>query len=94
MIRFPLDSSRTALLIVDMQSCFVSDSPVAAPEGMAVATRLNRLAAACRMAGIPVIWQRTTCAVMAFGFAEVVTAAEVTARIESAAAAAQAEVAA
>src|SRR6266496_2368665 len=58
MIRFPLDSSRTALLIVDMQSCFVSDSPVAAPGGMVVATRLNSLAAACRTAGIPVIWTR------------------------------------
>jgi nicotinamidase-related amidase len=58
MVRFDIDPSRTALLVVDMQNCFVADSPIAAPLGTEVAGRLNRLAAACRQAGIPVIWTR------------------------------------
>jgi len=49
---------RTALVIVDMQRVFVADSPIAAPAGAEVAERLNRLAAACRRSGIPVIWTR------------------------------------
>ena len=49
---------RTALVIVDMQRAFVADSPIAAPAGAEVAERLNRLAAACRRSGIPVIWTR------------------------------------
>jgi ureidoacrylate peracid hydrolase len=53
-----VDPGRTALLIVDMQSCFVADSPVSAPLGPEVATRLNRLARACRESGITVIWTR------------------------------------
>jgi len=58
MVRFDIDSRRTALVIVDMQNCFVADSPVAAPLGAEVAERLNRLAGACRQAGITVIWTR------------------------------------
>jgi biuret amidohydrolase len=58
MARFPIDPARTALVAVDMQNCFVADAPVAAPLGREVAERLNRLAAGCRMAGIPVIWTR------------------------------------
>ena len=58
MVRFDLDPGRTALVIVDMQNCFVADSPIAAPLGAEVAGRLNRLAAACRQAGITVIWTR------------------------------------
>jgi len=58
MVRFDIDPGRTALMIVDMQNCFVADSPIAAPLGTEVARRLNRLAAACRPAGIPVIWTR------------------------------------
>ena len=58
MVQFAIDPGRTALLAVDMQRCFVADSPVAAPLGAQVAGRLNRLAAACRQAGIPVIWTR------------------------------------
>jgi biuret amidohydrolase len=55
---FVLAPTRTALVIVDMQSCFVADSPVAAPLGRQVAQRLNRLAAVCRQAGIVVVWTR------------------------------------
>ena len=58
MIRFDINPGRTALVIVDMQNCFVAGSPVAAPLGTEVAGRLNRLAAACRRAGLAVIWTR------------------------------------
>ena len=58
MVQFAVEPGRTALVIVDMQNCFVADSPVAAPAGPQVAGRLNRLASACRGAGIPVIWTR------------------------------------
>jgi biuret amidohydrolase len=58
MVRFDINPGRTALVIVDMQNCFVADSPVAAPLGAEVAARLNRLAGACRQAGISVIWTR------------------------------------
>ena len=58
MVYFAVDPGSTALVIVDMQSCFVAGSPIAAPLGTQVAARLNRLAAACRQAGITVIWTR------------------------------------
>jgi ureidoacrylate peracid hydrolase len=58
MVQFAVDPGRTALVIVDMQNCFVAGSPVAAPAGAQVAGRLNRLAAACRGAGIQVVWTR------------------------------------
>jgi ureidoacrylate peracid hydrolase len=58
MVHFDIHPARTALVIVDMQNCFVADSPVAAPLGVEVARRLNRLAAACRQADITVIWTR------------------------------------
>jgi len=47
--------SRTALVNVDMQNCFVENSPVAAPGGVEVLERINRLASQCRKAGILVI---------------------------------------
>jgi nicotinamidase-related amidase len=40
---------------VDLQRCFVADSPVAAPEGLVVLAQVNRLAAACREAGVLVV---------------------------------------
>jgi ureidoacrylate peracid hydrolase len=55
---FPLDPARTALLNVDMQRCFVDGSPLASPEGLALATRINRLSSACRDAGILVVHTR------------------------------------
>ena len=58
MVHFDIDPARTALVIVDMQNCFVADSPIAAPLGVEAAGRLNRLAAACRQAGLTVIWTR------------------------------------
>jgi ureidoacrylate peracid hydrolase len=58
MVKFAVDPARTALVIVDMQRCCVADSPIAAPLGAEVADRLNRLAAACRVSGLTVIWTR------------------------------------
>lgn len=55
MVDFAIVPERTALLNVDMQNCFVEGSPVAAPDGLTVLERVNRLAAACRTAGILVI---------------------------------------
>jgi len=55
MVDFAVVPQRTALLNVDMQNCFVEGSPIAAPDGLAVLDRVNRLAAACRKAGILVI---------------------------------------
>ena len=60
MVLFAVDPGRTALVIVDMQNVFVADSPCAVPQCAQVAGRLNRLAA-CRRAGIPVIWTGTWC---------------------------------
>lgn len=58
MVEFELVPERTALINVDLQDCFVRDSPVYAPEGPAVVERLNRLGAACRRAGVTVIHTR------------------------------------
>ena len=58
MVEFDLVPQRTALINVDLQKCFLRDSPVSAPEGPAVLERLNGLAAVCRRAGITVIHTR------------------------------------
>lgn len=55
MVDFAVSPERTALLNIDMQNCFVQDSPIAAPDGLLVLERVNRLAAACRQSGILVI---------------------------------------
>jgi nicotinamidase-related amidase len=49
---------RTALVNVDMQNCFVENSPIAAPGGLQVLDRVNLLASKCRDAGILVIHAR------------------------------------
>jgi nicotinamidase-related amidase len=53
-----ISPSRTALVNVDMQNCFVENSPVAAPGGVELLERINRLASRCRQAGILVIHVR------------------------------------
>lgn len=58
MVDFPVVPKRTALVNVDMQNCFVEGSPVAAPEGLAILERINRLAVICRRSGILVIHTR------------------------------------
>jgi nicotinamidase-related amidase len=55
---FPLVPSRTALINVDMQRCFVDASPLASPEGPALVERVNRLTRTCRAAGILVVHTR------------------------------------
>ncbi|MGH9560805.1 MAG: cysteine hydrolase family protein, partial [Terracidiphilus sp.] len=55
MVDFAVVPEHTALLNIDMQNCFVQDSPIAAPDGLVVLERINRLALACRNAGIQVI---------------------------------------
>jgi ureidoacrylate peracid hydrolase len=55
MADFDLIPHRTALINVDMQNCFVEGSPISAPEGLVVLDRINRVAEACRRAGILVI---------------------------------------
>jgi ureidoacrylate peracid hydrolase len=55
MVDFEVVPDRTALINVDLQTCFVENSPVAAPGGLIILERMNRLAAACRKAGILVI---------------------------------------
>jgi len=55
MADFAVVPERTALINVDLQNCFVEGSPIAAPDGRKVLERVNRLAAACRQAGILVI---------------------------------------
>lgn len=52
---FPVVPARMALINVDMQNCFVHGYPVSAPDGLELQERINRLAAACRAAGIAVV---------------------------------------
>jgi nicotinamidase-related amidase len=58
MVDFGLVPQRTALINIDLQECFVRESPISAPDGPTVLERLNRLGAVCRRAGITVIHTR------------------------------------
>lgn len=55
MVDFQVIPGKTALLSIDLQNCFVEGSPIAAPDGLKILERVNRLAEACRKAGILVI---------------------------------------
>jgi nicotinamidase-related amidase len=55
MVDFEVVPERTALINIDLQNCFVENSPIAAPDGRVILERMNALAAACRKAGILVI---------------------------------------
>jgi ureidoacrylate peracid hydrolase len=55
MVRFAVVPARMALVNIDIQNCFVEG---AAPDGIAVLERVNRLARVCRAAGIPVFHVR------------------------------------
>ena len=55
MADFTVIPRKTALVNIDMQNCFVADSPIAAPDGLALLERINLFAAICRQAGILVI---------------------------------------
>lgn len=52
-----LDARRTALVVIDMQNAFVAEgAPVEVPMARAIVPAINRLAAALRRLGVPVIW--------------------------------------
>jgi biuret amidohydrolase len=55
MVDFPVVPRKLALLNIDLQNVFVEGSPIAAPDGLAVVDRINRLSAACRSAGVLVV---------------------------------------
>jgi len=55
MVDFPIVPRKLALLNIDLQNVFVEGSPIAAPDGLAVVDRVNRLAATCRKAGVLVV---------------------------------------
>jgi ureidoacrylate peracid hydrolase len=55
MVDFIAIPQRTALVNVDMQNCFVENSPIASPEGPAVLKRINRFIAAARSYGVKII---------------------------------------
>lgn len=55
MVNFDVIPARTALVNVDMQNCFVEGYRISVPDGLAVLECVNRVAAACRKAGILVI---------------------------------------
>jgi nicotinamidase-related amidase len=55
MPNFSATPTRTALINVDMQNCFLEGYPISAPDGLLILERVNRLAAACRKAGVLVI---------------------------------------
>jgi nicotinamidase-related amidase len=48
MTDFKFDPRKTALLNIDIQNCFVENSPVAAPRGREILPRINRLTEVCR----------------------------------------------
>lgn len=53
-----VSASRMAVIDVDLQCCFVENSPLAAPDGLAVLAAVNRLTAAARSAGCVVVHTR------------------------------------
>jgi nicotinamidase-related amidase len=52
---YQLVPAKAALVNVDMQNAFVEGTPLAAPNGVALVPVVNKLAAACREAGMMVI---------------------------------------
>lgn len=52
-----LHAKRTALLVIDMQNAFVAPgAPIEVPAAREIVAPINRLAAALRERGVPVIW--------------------------------------
>ena len=59
-VRWELDPRRTALLAIDLQNAFLlPESPLAAPEGLAMLPAFNALIATARSLDIPVIFTAT-----------------------------------
>ena len=60
-IRWTIEPARSALLAMDLQNAFLlPDSPLAARDGLAILPAFNRLIAAARRVGMPVIFTATT----------------------------------
>src|SRR5258707_478304 len=58
-----LDPTRTALIVIDMQSYFMAPGqPLANPYAMGIVPKVNRAAAALRALGVPIFWVRHTSA--------------------------------
>jgi nicotinamidase-related amidase len=55
MVDFAVTPKKLALVNVDLQNVFVEGFPVSSPDGPAVIARVNKLAAACRKAGVLVV---------------------------------------
>ena len=56
-----LDARKTALIVVDMQNCFLEPgAPVEVPQARDIVPAINRLAAATRDAGGTVVWIQMT----------------------------------
>jgi nicotinamidase-related amidase len=55
MVDFAVVPRKLALINVDLQNVFVEGFPVSSPDGPAVVERVNKLAAACRKAGVMVV---------------------------------------
>lgn len=52
-----LDLNRLALVVIDMQNCFVAPGgALEVPIARNIVPNINRLASACRRRGVPVIW--------------------------------------
>jgi ureidoacrylate peracid hydrolase len=58
MVAFAIEPRRTAVLVVDLQNCFVENSPITIPSAHEVIAKLNRLTALYRAAGSTIIWIR------------------------------------
>ena len=58
MVEFAVVPDRLALVNIDVQRCFVSDSPLACPGAPALIPHVNRIAEVCRRAGILVVHVR------------------------------------
>lgn len=58
-VRWNLDPRRTALIVVDMQRVFCEpDGALYVPSTAAIVDRIRTLGAACRAAGVPVVYLR------------------------------------
>jgi ureidoacrylate peracid hydrolase len=58
MVAFTVEPRKTAVIAIDLQNCFVENSPFAAPSALKVVADLNALAVRYRAAGSTIIWTR------------------------------------
>src|SRR5215471_12949110 len=58
MTTFSINPKTTAVLAIDLQNCFVENSPLAAAGGLGVVERVNGVASTFRAAGSLIVWTR------------------------------------